>query len=87
MRKPVSKKAFLVWFDLACDDFMALEKQDMTPAFSAALKADGVKIHETCAETPKLAIQNVFPNRAAGQFEGKTVVGLAPGKARVGRPH
>lgn len=87
MRTPVDKKKFMVWFDLACDDFMALEKQDMTPALSAALEADGVKVHDTCAETPKQAIQNIFPNRSAGQFEGKMVVGLAPGTARVRRPH
>ena len=35
---PPSPTRFAVWFDLACDDFMALEAQAMTEKLKSALE-------------------------------------------------
>ena len=54
-------QAWLVWFDLACDDVLALAPPDMTPALSRELAAAGIEVIEVQAPTRKEAIDKAFP--------------------------
>lgn len=72
-------KDYWVWFDLACEDFMALEKPEMTPVLMETLKAEGVDVRQAMAPSAKEAIHKVFPRRAEGKVGPHTIVGLEPG--------
>lgn len=64
---------------------MALEKKQMTQALFDELAREGIELKQTEASSAKQAIANVFPRRAAGQVNGHTMVGLAPGSTPAHR--
>lgn len=52
---------WLVWFDLACEDILAIETAGMTPALRREVEAMGATIHRVAAPTRKEAVERVFP--------------------------
>lgn len=60
---PSSLPRFAVWFDLSCDDFMALEAKEMTDPLKKALEKEGVEIHYVHALTRKEAVKKAFPTK------------------------
>lgn len=63
MTSVASPSRFAVWFDLACDDFMALEAEGMTEALRGALKKEGVEVTYVEAVTRKEAVKKAFPQK------------------------
>ena len=76
-------KRFVAWWDLACEDFLAVEKEDFNPKLSAALKAEGVTVVEVEAISRLEAIRKAFPN---GRLKTQTIVGAVPGGRSGQRP-
>lgn len=72
-------KEYWVWFDLACEDFMALEKSEMTQVLLETLRTEGIEVHQALALSAKKAIHKVFPRRAEGKVGPHTITGLEPG--------
>jgi len=60
---PPSPTRFAVWFDLACDDFMALEAQAMTEKLKSALEGEGVNVLYVEAADRKEAVKKAFPQK------------------------
>jgi len=58
-----STTRFAVWFDLACDDFMALEVQSMTEKLKSALAEEGVNVLFVEAADRKEAVKKAFPQK------------------------
>lgn len=50
-----------MWFDLACEDILAIETAGMTPALRREVEAMGATIHRVAAPTRKEAVERVFP--------------------------
>lgn len=75
-------RAWLVWFDLACDDVLALPPAQMTPALERELAAAGIEVHQVQAPTRKEAIDKAFPE---GHRFHALVKGRQGGVRRPGR--
>lgn len=70
--------SFLVWFDLGCEEFLAVEKDAATPALRAELAREGADVREVQAATRRDAVKAAFPDRSVA---GKPVTEASPGRA------
>lgn len=70
---------WLVWFDLACEDILAIETAGMTPALRREVEAMGATIHHVAAPTRKEAVERVFPEDCP---ERQCIQGLAEERAK-----
>ncbi len=62
-----SSPLFAVWFDLCCDDFIALEAEAMNDNLRTALEKEGVAVYYVGAPTRKEAVKKAFPNRSVAK--------------------
>lgn len=74
-------KRFVAWWDLSCDDFLAVEKEEFNPRLEAALKAEGVTTIEVEAVSRLEAVRKAFPD---GKVDNRTIAAPSPG-GRSGR--
>lgn len=82
---PASAVAYWVWFDLACEDFLAVEEDRFSAVLRQALERDGIRPVRVEANDRRAAVAQAFPK---GRVEGRTVHAAVPGTGfRRGRPH
>lgn len=74
--------SYQVWFDLSCDDFLALPAAEMTAALSAQLSKEGVEVKTVEAATRQAAVKKAFPKKTPATPASTLVAQSGPKPSR-----